>query len=295
MKKDEINYRVVSTFDQRFYYIEKNGVGKYCDSITHTLGQVRRKPYLDRLRGERGNFEMDNIIDAALAKGSNEHLAFDTLLRGGVVVFNDNKKPAYTPEEIDSLKTKHKHWCILRNDFEMLEVYRMVLFYKMINPKILASEMTLFDYDRGVAGTCDSIWMIEGGDYELKITPDLLADVTGRDAIKQLLSGIAKPDIITLPKGKVVIDWKTGKGFDADEYSMQISEYIEMAEADAGMIVWTNNQQKKKGIPGLSVLVVTKEESKEYHKDFMDIHRHFVRYYRSEPTVYDIPTIIGLN
>ena len=89
----------VSYFDEHWYRFETNSGVIFLPSVTTKLGVVN-KSFLARWRGDIGNREADMRLFEGQERGSRLHRAFETFCKGGTVVFNPQRYPTYTKEEI---------------------------------------------------------------------------------------------------------------------------------------------------------------------------------------------------
>jgi hypothetical protein len=171
-------------FEDRFYCIKKEEVLKayeeganlhpkihaaivsgneevWLPSSTTILGAAP-KPWLADWRGSLGNVEADRVRDNALAKGSRIHEAINIWTNGGLVIYNNPRKPSFTVEEIQEL-TKDKKYIILQDQQEHLETYRLIQWFNEVQPTVIATEFTVVSLEHGYAGTGDLLIHIKDG------------------------------------------------------------------------------------------------------------------------------------
>lgn len=273
-KKKEIGIKkVIRYFDDRFYLLNENGKELYLPSST-TILQASPKPWLAQWRGSLGNEEADRIMNEALRKGSNVHDAIRVWINGGQIIYNDPKRPSYQPEELAEIISETRDSFLLREQQELLEVYRLIKWFEEINPRIIATEMTVFSMKYFFAGTLDLLIDIKEGKY----------NINGSKALE-------------LPAGRYIVDYKTGNSFDKKNYFRQVASY-DLAAREQGekiigaLIIHTNDNQIKGGIEGLKTYYVDREQLDKSFDEFLAIKKVYEIELSYEPKIIDLPTLL---
>lgn len=275
MTTTAVQPKLVEWFDDHFYKFEfEEGRIEYFPSVTTKLGIIN-KPFLAKWRGDIGNEAADRRMVEAQDKGSREHHAWSVLCLGGAVIFQPEKKPIYSQSEIEDLMIEHNgNVAILRNQEEMLDLTKLSRWLDVVKPKILASEVLVYDIENRDAGTVDNIFEIKPGEYQ----------VNGSKPVK--LGGI------------YVADLKSGKSVDKSAYK-QTAAYVNCVEKMglhkdiAGTIILHTSSANRSGIEGLSTIVRTAEQVKGDYKSY----RLAAALWEDEntdysPKVFQLPTIL---
>lgn len=266
--------KIKETFPNIVYEYEDR-IDVYLPSVTTILGNTENNSFLAKWRGEVGNERADQIMNEALDKGSRIHNAIDLLLQGNIIVYNNPKAPQYTKIEIDQIEFINdcKVFEIIRQD-EMIQIARIKRLIDLTNPKIIASELTVYNFDLCYAGTIDSIWEFE---TDIAIT-------LGRNKLE-------------ISAGKYIIDYKTGRNFNEQSYSRQISAYANSNLGDLkGGILIHLNANIKTGIEGLKCYVQSLEDLQPYFDSFNRLNAEFQFENRNiKPDLFEFDTLIKLN
>jgi hypothetical protein len=278
----------IEWFDQRYYKVvlsnkETNDVSPavtlyrgekesiaYIPSVTECLGIIA-KPFLADWRGRVGNDEANRIMYDALDKGSRVHHACWVYTRGGIVLCDSWKTRLYDDEARIELSKRYNGNIIILRQEEFLPFYRYVQFHNLVNPEMLASEITAYNLIHGVAGTVDAVMHIKAGEYQ----------VAGSKPLK-------------LDGGVYIVDLKTGKSID-DNYYMQVAAYAELLRNDfediRGALILHLEATTKTGIEGLNTHVRTPSEMNSDWLDFQHVAAVWNRKNRNRvPKVFDLPT-----
>jgi hypothetical protein len=265
----EFNFDLLSPEDKKKFKLEdKKGID-YLKSVTTILGSAP-KEWLSQWRGQVGNWEARRVIEEAQTKGTHVHNAVNVSYLGGIVFYNDSKKPKYKKEEIEKL-AEGKPYCILEQQQEALEFYRFTRLINLLKPKFVANEFNLYSLRYLYAGTGDHLWEMEEGEYK-----------NGRNIIK-------------LSKGIWLFDTKTGRDDDKNHpkqlaaYANALKETNNIDVEGAGIIY--TNADTKTGIEGLKVVIYTKEELKYHFSQFLHVLAIDQEYSSDKPKVIDLPTI----
>lgn len=269
---------LIEYFSEHWYKIVQGDQVHYLPSVTTKLGIVR-KDGLDRWRGDIGNREADLKMYEAANKGKREHFAFETLLKGGTVVYEPWQHSKMSSAEIQALREKSQgNIVVLRTQEEMYNLHKLKRQLDILKPEIIAVEIKVFDLHRKDAGTIDHVYKIKEGTYE-----------------------IAGKTPLHLPGGIYIGDLKTGNYLD-DNVWLQLAPYAYCYEkmfgvTIAGALVTHTGSTIKSGIPGLKTLARSRETL--LTRDYTD-YRHAAALWErnhadATPELYEIPTIITMN
>lgn len=268
----------VAWYDDRFYQFEfEDGKIEFFASVTTKLGIVA-KSFLAKWRGDVGNAEADRVMMQAQDRGTRIHSAFETLCKGGIVIFNPKKKPVYKSEEILELAKGYPLYYIVDDQSEMHDAWKLQEFLNIVKPKVLFSEVIVYDIENKDAGTVDAVLEIKEGTY--------------------FIDG-SKP--VKLVGGVYVADLKSGKTVDSSAYK-QMACYAKCAismgliekEKVVGTLVLHTGAQTRSGIEGFSAKLRTAEEVEtDYAK-----YRRTAAVWQDEnenfsPKVFDLPSFIS--
>ena len=274
--------KIIEWFDDRFYKIEYEKDGKviidFIPSVTTKLAAVA-KPFLAKWRGDIGNREADLRVLEGQDRGTKVHYAWQMLTTpGGVVVFQNPRRPAYTQAELLEIAEKHDHnIAILTTQDEMYQVTKLNRWLDVVKPKSIISEKIVYDLDNRDAGTADNIMELEGGSYE----------INGRIMLR-------------LPAGFYVIDLKTGKSV-GDDAKMQTATYFKCAKKmglcdPIGVLILHTSANTKGGIEGLSTIYLNKETIEKEYIDYRKVSDLWISKFSSiKPILREIPTLITRN
>jgi len=275
-----IDVKLVEWFDDHWYKVRyineaKQEVEDYFASVTTKLGALH-KGFLAHWRGQVGNVEADRIFMEGCDKGSRIHHAWYTYMNGGAVVFQKDRNPAYTKEEMAEIVKKYKeNICVLRRQEDMLDVHKLQRMCQVLKPTPAFNEHTLYDVDEHDAGTTDNIFDIEAGSYM-----------------------VAGAKALTLPKGRYIFDLKTGKSID-DTARKQVSRYAVMAEkmglgTISGALIGHTGASTRSGIQGLTVVYLTRKQIIEENEKYLRIARVWDdNFTTAKPKVFQLPALIS--
>lgn len=286
----------VEWFDDRFYktklskipegvpdsliYSNGDDIYVYAPSVTTIISNGQPDKFLARWRGDIGNDLADWVSLQARTKGSNIHEYCAVYSSGGIVLFNDGGIiNEISIEQIKELNRIHENGedriiRIVRKQEEMIQVYRYEQLYKTLNPTILEIEKSVFYAKDGLcyAGTIDYVWDLEGGEYNIS----------------------KKSELDIIPKGKYIVDIKSGKGFETDNYAIQVSAYAKAYGDIDGCIIIHLNSTNKTGINGVKLEILTKEDIEAPYNQFINLYNTFVYANRNlRPDIYDVPVMLS--
>lgn len=273
--KQEIT--TVEWFDDRWYKIAKKlGTFDFYPSVTTKLGIVA-KDFLAKWRGDIGNREADLRLFEAQQRGTRIHSGWETICKGGAVVFNPPMRPNFTATDLEELSRKHTFIEVVRYQDEMYQLTKLQRFLEVVKPKIIASELVIYSDQYREAGTIDNVFEIEAGEYL----------VSGRTPV-------------VLQGGVYVGDLKTGSVFDDNAY-MQMAAYANAYEEltsvrPVGTIGIHTGGKTKTGIPGLSVYARNRAEVDQDFKDFRSVSAIWERKHKDDrPEQFELPTVITMK
>jgi hypothetical protein len=267
---------LVEHHDEHWYKITVDAKVYYIPSVTTKLG-VKDKPFLARWRGDIGNREADMRVYEAQQKGRRIHWAWETALKGGIVIYDPWQAPAYSESEIAALKAKHNGLVApLRTADEMWHIVRLQRQFQILKPEVLAVEIKVFDLENRDAGTIDHVYKIKEGIYQIA----------------------AKP--VHLDAGIYVGDLKTGSSVDENVW-MQLAPYAYMYEQMfhvelAGALI-SHSGSNLKTAPGFKTLIRTRDML--MNRDYPDYRHASALWMRDheddEPKTYEFEALIKLN
>lgn len=266
---------LVEYFDDHFYKVTKNGETHYLPSVTTKLGIID-KPNLDRWRADIGQREADLRAYEAAERGKRIHWAYETALKGGIVVYDPWKNPVFTEEGIADLKALHNgNVAILRSQDEMWAMAKLQKHYDTLKPFVVGVEEKVYDIENRDAGTIDNILWIDEGDY--------------------LISGAKE---VHLEGGLYINDLKTGRFLD-DNVWLQLAPYAKMWEdrhemkITGALVTWTGATIKG-GIAGLKTLV--RDRATLMEKDYKDFRHAAALWERKhaddQPANFEFPAVV---
>lgn len=263
----------VTWYDDRYYRVQLEHEVRFLPSVT-TILKAAPKPFLDRMRGDLGNNEMDRRMREAADRGTRIHDACGTLALGGVVLYQTPVAP-FTVEAINELREKHGRVSLIYQQEEMVHVMRFHRWLEAVKPRISHVELTVFSLENDYAGTLDFIFEIEPGSYEI-------------NGSKPLKLG-----------GRYIADLKTGKVI-SHSYHMQTAAYQRAMEetglhVDGRLIIHTGAETRS-AIPGLATHVRDASTIDDDWQDFLSTQRLWRRENaHSKPKIFDIPTFLNYN
>jgi hypothetical protein len=272
----EIKVKQIDFFDDRWYRLDISNKGvletRWLSSITQKLG-ILDKPYLAKWRGDVGNREADLRVFEASERGTRIHHAFNVLVNGGQIIYNPWNRPNYTDEELAAIKTLH---VVVKYQDEFYQVLKLYNWLKIVKPKILFSEQTVYSLTNNDAGTLDLAVHIEYGKY--------------------LVNG-AKP--LEIPEGNYICDLKSGNQV-SDEAYLQTAAYLKCAEEMGletfdGTIILHTGSRNKSGIEGLGTLLrLTPQVEDDYKNYRLASDLWLWKHKDDQPRVFQMPTMISL-
>lgn len=269
--------KTVEWFDDRWYKIPKKlGTVDFYPSVTTILGIID-KPFLAKWRGDVGNREADIRLFEAQQRGTRIHSGWETICKGGAVVFNPPMRPNFTATDLEELSRQHTFIEVIKYQDEMYQLTKLKKFLEVVQPEIIASELVIWSDVSRFAGTIDNVFRIEAGEY--------------------LISGRTP---VVLQEGIYIGDLKTGSTFD-DNAHLQMAAYAAAYEEQTsvkpvGTIGIHTGGKTKTGIPGLSVYV---RNQTEWQKDFGDFKLAAELWKRKHsedrPETFELPTVLHMK
>lgn len=266
---------MASYFDEHWYKVTQNSVAHYIASVTTKL-DVERKYAIEIWRGNLGNREADIKMHDASERGKRIHYALSLYLTGGIVLYNPWNAPIYTDEQIAEMKESVNGLLIvLRNQDEMLDVWKLQRFFEIVKPEVCYSEKIVYSIEKDIAGTLDVAMEIKAGSYP----------VNG-----------SKPLII--PKtGLYIADLKTGKTVE-ESFFRQLAPYSYAFEEmglgkPEGALILHTGATTKSAIPGFSVKICSREALPSYLDDYFHLAAIWKRNNpNAGPDIFDFPSKI---
>ena len=261
---------------QRFYEVDTEFGIQSFPSVTQVLSIIRKR-FLETWRGNLGNDACDMHLEMSAERGTRIHSGFETLLNGGIVLFNPRVKPNFTNDAVEEYKKQYKDVTILESSEEVSICLKLKQFLNIVKPEILFTEKSVFSTEIRSAGTLDAICKIKTGSYK----------INGRNHLE-------------LPSGVVLLDLKTGTSL-SDEYFLQLAAYMKAAEErklvdkiDYALILHTSSANKS-GISGFGVKVRTRKELLED----LEVYKHALALWEyknsdSRPQIYTVPTSLSI-
>ncbi len=276
----------IEWFDDRYYRVTKQGETKSIPSVNNRLGIIS-KPFLARWRGDIGNQEADRRMNDAANRGTRIHDAWYVLTTGGAVLYHPTQGSKLTPERIEAVsKAVDGNVSILWSQDEMFQVYKLQRWLDIVRPKMIASEIMVYDWEREDAGTLDNIMWLPEKDY--------------------MIHG-AKP--LHISEGFYIVDLKTGQNVE-DEAWMQTAAYAycvtSMQETwnklsgggkdIAGTIIIHTGSKNVKGIEGIGTHIHNQMEMSKDYQDYRHVSAVWERKHEKDhPKVFDFPTILSMK
>lgn len=291
-----LKWQRVEWFDDRFYktwlplnidpvflqtlpesYIKRNETEliAYLPSVTTIIPS----PNLERWRGDVGNVNADRISYIAKTKGSIIHNAIDSMVNGATVIYQNLKIKNISDIEIKAYsKTTKKKVVILHEQEEMIQIARYTNLIRTLNATIVESEQVVTNIIGGYAGTLDQVWYLPGGEFQI-------------NSDRKVSRSIIEP-------GFYIVDFKTGKGYDADSTFEQLSALHgahHRKESMQGVIGVHLNNDNKSGIQGVKLYIKMKDELQPYIDQF---HRDRDTFYFKKqvfPSLFEFSQIISME
>ena len=272
------NISLIEYFNDHYYKVVEDDNVFFIPSVTTKLGIID-KPQLNRWRGDIGNREADLRMYEAANRGKRIHWAYETFLKGGVVIYDPWQKPTHSESDIEKLRVMFGQVAILRTQDEMIDVWKLQRQYELLGkPKILAVEQMVYDTIGMDAGTIDNILEIKEGEYPV--------------------SGV-KP--LVLEEGIYINDLKTGKYVD-DRVWLQLAPYGFMYERMtgkriAGALVSHTGATIRGGIQGLKTMFRSRKQLLgDDYDDYRFASQLWLREHRDDkPQEFQFPSLITLN
>ena len=248
----------------------------YFPSVTTKLGAIA-KPFLTMWYGDIGTREAQLRKMEAAERGSRTHHAWETFTQGGLVLWQDERRPQYTWQQIQAFEAQYEgKVAILYTQEEMYDMTKLEKFYAAIKPVNLVTERTLYSLQGRDAGTCDNAFDITGGLYK-----------------------VAGSALLELPKGRYIFDLKTGK-YVGKEAKMQVSRYAKMHEEMGlgpitGALIGHTQANTRSGIEEFQTIYVSRDEIESFNDDYKHVAHMWDREFGSrKPKIFEIPTMISL-
>jgi len=268
---------LIEWYNAHYYKVTADdGQVHYLPSVTTKLGIID-KPQLTRWYGDLGTREAELRKHEAAEKGTRIHWAYAVSLTKGAVAYNPWQKPIYTEEGLAQLKEKYGTVAILRTQEEMHAISKLAEQFKRLEPEVLGVEKLVYDLEMGDAGTIDSIFWIEEGEY--------------------FIAG-QKP--LRLSAGIYINDLKTGS-FLSDDVWLQLAPYVVMYEKRCGAkvqgaLVTHTGSTIKTGIPGLKTMHIDRDQIEQYYKQYRRISDVWLDKHAGEqPETFHFPSLITMQ
>ncbi len=268
----ESKITLVNYLDQHWYKVfDKENKEHYIASVTTKLG-IEKKQFLERWRGDVTNKVADEKVYESQQRGKRIHHALHVYLMGGTVIYHPYEYSIYDDKQIDEIKSNSPLFFMLKNQEEMIELWKLKQWFDAIKPEILHSEISVYDIEEDMAGTLDVSIGLQEGSY---------------------LNGT-----LDIPKtGIYICDLKTGAAIDESAWS-QMSVYARCHEKMGlgiveGVLTFHTQGKSKKGIPGLSTPLKSKEELPFY----LDIYKNLASVWKARnpnagPRIFQFPSLI---
>lgn len=168
-----------SWFDDRFYRVKQGDKYHYISSVSTRLG-IEEKPFLLQWYADLGWEEARRRLNESADRGKRIHFALWLYLNRGTVIFNPWAAPIYSDNQIEELKKESNgRFMVLKNQDEMLALWKLQQFFERVKPKVIASEETVFSIEDDIAGTLDMALEIQAGTYDVNGAGKLIVPETG--------------------------------------------------------------------------------------------------------------------
>lgn len=271
LQEEKVEIKLVTYLNEHWYKIFEGDQEFHIASVTTKLG-IERKQFLERWRGEVGNKNADEKMYESQQKGKRIHHALHVYLSGGTVLYHPYEFSVYTDLEIEEIKSKSPLFFILKNQEEMIDLWKLQQWFDEVKPEIMNSELTVFDISEDMAGTLDLAIKIKEGVY---------------------FGGA-----LEIPKtGLYIGDLKTGAQIDDSAWSQMAVyafcyEKMGLGEVD-GVLTFHTQGKAKKAIPGLSTPLKMKVELPFY----LDIYKNLASVWKARnpnagPKIFKFPSLI---
>lgn len=173
------NVIVATWFDDRIYRIRESGVIHDIASVSTKIG-IEEKPFLLKWYADLGWDKARKQLYEAGEKGKRIHFAMWVYNQGGVVLYNPWRAPIYTDEQIEDVKKKTNGlFMVLKEQDEMVAIWKLQRFFDAVKPRILHSEYTVYSIEDDIAGTLDMALHIEAGTYDVNGSKKLIIPKSG--------------------------------------------------------------------------------------------------------------------
>ena len=274
--KNQTEIKLINYLNDHWYLIQEdiNQPIHAIASVTTKLG-IERKQFLERWRGEVGNKNADEKMYESQQKGKRIHHAFFVYLNGGTVIYQPWEHPVYSDEDIEKIKAESPMFFMLKNQDEMIDLWKLQKFEQIVKPEIIATERIVYSIPDNEAGTLDFAFKIKKGVYPVNGSKGL-----------------------NIPETGIYIgDLKTGNQVDEGAYS-QISVYAKCFSSlfdspVAGGIILHTSSKNRGGIEGLGALVKTSKELREYYQIYKSLASVWkARNPNAGPKVMKFPSLI---
>lgn len=249
----------------------------YLPSVTTIMNRIINQSYLATWRGDVGNKRADEIIDAALNKGSNIHRAINKLSVGYDIIYQNLKTENITNKQIAAYKKESgKQVCVINSQDEMIQISRFQKLINTLGAEIIDAEATVYSLSGCYAGTLDVVFRIKEGEYYINTdkNPTYFKD------------------------GYYLGDYKTGKSFDDTTCATQLTAYYDahhLKNEIAGVIGIHLNSSNKGGINGVKIYLRFADELNPFRERFRAMRELFYSDKYIIPSELEVPTIISLT
>lgn len=244
-------------------------------SVTTKLGAAP-KPWLPKWRGQVGNWEADRIMNEAGNKGTRVHHSAEVILKGGIVIYQNDKVPAHSPEEIAALTSSGAPFSIVSDQKEYMETRYFKKMFRMLNCKVIATEFMLYDFEYRFAGTSDGLVYCEK-----------------EQIINQ--GGSGKHKTIKMVPGYYLYDIKTGS--EISEAKKQLAAYARALfalfgiEVKGAFVLHTNAKSER----GWNIEAYSEEELQIGWEQFKKVSAVWEIYPSEKPKIFDMPSTLTLE
>ena len=245
----------------------------YIPSVTTYLG-FNIDPFIPKWRGDVGNVYADYISQRALNLGSEIHAIIDAVNNGYCAIYNPAKNPNYGIAQLEQLKQETNGMLkIIESQEVALQLSRFQKVLETFQPKILQSETIVYNLKKMYAGTLDQVWKLPAINLEL-----------GRNKYN-------------IPAGNYIVDIKTGKNINENQYWSQLAAYANAESISAmkikGAIILHLNSGTRTGIEGVKLFVKSKKDLKTYFNYFLRTRDNYLLVNNPQPTLYELPVFFN--
>ncbi len=240
----------VTYFDDRVYRIKEGDKYHYISSVSTRLG-IEDKPFLLRWYADLGWEEARKRLHESEDRGKRIHFALWLYLNGGTVIYNPWNSPIYSENQTDELKKEAKGlFMILKNQDEMIALWKLQRFFEIVKPKVVASEETVYSIEDDIAGTLDMALEIQAGTYDVNGAGKLIVPETGV-YIGDLKSGNQVSDSAWSQVAAYAVAFERMKGI-----------------KPKGAVILHTSAKSKKGIEGFSAELLPADELNVHYEIF---------------------------